>query len=117
MHFHAPRLVALRGGDRNEETPATGNEKRMLICRACARALGLCRILLLQHRFQPTTSTLRELASWLLLGACSMYLVEQLLVDWLIHRARCQIGAIKPVHRVGWEWEESSASAAKSSVG
>jgi hypothetical protein len=27
LHSHAPRLVALRGGDRNEEIPATENEK------------------------------------------------------------------------------------------
>ena len=26
LHFHAPRLIALRGGDRNEETPTTEKE-------------------------------------------------------------------------------------------
>ena len=47
MHFHAPRLIALRGGDRNEETPATENEREMLMRRACARTLSSCSFLLL----------------------------------------------------------------------
>ena len=50
LHFHAPRLVALRGGDRNEETPASENEKGMLMHRACARALCPFSFLLLKHR-------------------------------------------------------------------
>ena len=28
QHFHAPRLIALRGGDRNEETPATEKKNK-----------------------------------------------------------------------------------------
>ena len=40
LHFHAPRLIALRGGDRNEETPKTYNKIGMLMRRACARALS-----------------------------------------------------------------------------
>ena len=40
LHFHALRLIALRGGDRNEETPTTENEREMLMHRACARALS-----------------------------------------------------------------------------
>jgi hypothetical protein len=36
-HFYAPRLIALRGGDRNEETPATENEREVAMRRACAR--------------------------------------------------------------------------------
>ena len=37
LHYYAPRLIALRGGDRNEETPATENQREMLMRRACAR--------------------------------------------------------------------------------
>ena len=37
LHFHAPCLIALRGGDRNEETPATRNEREMLIYAPCLR--------------------------------------------------------------------------------
>ena len=40
LHFHTPRLVALRGGDRNEETPTTENEVGMLMRRASARILS-----------------------------------------------------------------------------
>ena len=40
MHFHAPRFIALRGGDRNEETPTTENEREMLMRCACAHALS-----------------------------------------------------------------------------
>jgi hypothetical protein len=29
LHFHAPHLIALRGRDRNGETPATGNAPRL----------------------------------------------------------------------------------------
>jgi len=74
MNFHAPRLVALRGGDRNEEKKnATENEREMLMRRACARTLSPRSFLLLEHRLQPTPSPLCGLASWPLLGACSMY--------------------------------------------
>ena len=74
LHFHAPRLVALRGGDRNEETLKTeNNEREMLMRRACARTLSPCSFLLLVHRLQPTPSPLCGLASWPLLGACSIY--------------------------------------------
>ena len=73
MHFHAPRLIALRGGDRNEETPKTENKKGMLMRRACARTLSPRSFLLLEHSLQPTPSPLCGLASWPLLGACSMY--------------------------------------------
>ena len=37
LHFHAPRLIALRGEDRNEETPTTENKREVLMHRACAR--------------------------------------------------------------------------------
>jgi len=49
--------------------------------RACARALSPRSffLLLLEHRFQPTTSPLCGLASWPLLGACSMYPGEKFL--------------------------------------
>ena len=40
LHFHAPRLIALRGGDRNEETPKTENKRDVLVRRACARTLS-----------------------------------------------------------------------------
>ena len=73
LHFHAPRLVALRGGGRNGETPATENEREMLMRCACARTLSPRSFLLLEHRMQPTPSPLCGLASWPLLGACSKY--------------------------------------------
>ena len=71
--------IALRGGDRNEETPTTENEKEVLMRRACARTLISRSFLLLEHSFQPTPSPLCGLASWLLLGACSMHPGEQFL--------------------------------------
>ena len=37
MYFHAPRPIALRGGDRNEVTSKTENKRGMLMRRACAR--------------------------------------------------------------------------------
>ena len=40
LHFHAPRPIALRGGDRNEEAPAKTNERRKPMRRACALALS-----------------------------------------------------------------------------
>ena len=79
LHSHAPRLIALRGGDRNEETPAAGNEGEMLMRRAYARALSPHSFLLLENSSQPTPSPLCRLASWPLLGACSMYPGEQFL--------------------------------------
>ena len=51
--FHAPRLIALRGGDRNEETPATENEREVLIRRACARTLNPRSFKLLERSLQP----------------------------------------------------------------
>ena len=76
MHFHAPRLNALRGGDKSDDTPALENEREVLMRRACARALSPRSFSLLEHSFQPTPSPLCGLASWPLLGACSMYLGE-----------------------------------------
>ena len=76
LHFHAPRLVAPRGGDRNEETSATENLREMLMRRACARALSPHIFLLLEHRLQPTPSLLCGLASWPLFDACSMFFGE-----------------------------------------
>ena len=75
MHFHAPRLIVLRGGDRNKETPAMAVNKRgMLMRRVCERALSPRSFLLLKHSLQPAPSPLCGLASWPLLGgACSMY--------------------------------------------
>ena len=60
-----------RGGN------ATENEREMLMRRACARTLSPRSLLLLEHRLQPTPSPLCGLASWPLLGACSMYPGEQ----------------------------------------
>ena len=34
VYLHAPRLVALRGGDRNEKTPQTDSERGVLMRRA-----------------------------------------------------------------------------------
>ena len=73
MHFHAPRLIALRGGDRNEETPKTENKIGMLMRRACAHTLSPRSFSLLEQNFQPTPSPLCGLASWPLHGAFSMY--------------------------------------------
>jgi hypothetical protein len=75
LHFHAPRLVALRGGDRNEgkKKTATENEREMLMHRACARKLSPRSFLLLEHHLQPTPSPLCGLASCPLLDACSMF--------------------------------------------
>ena len=47
--------------------------------RACARALSPRSFLRLEHSFQPTPSPLCGLASWPLLGACSMYPGKQFL--------------------------------------
>ena len=63
LHFHAPRLNALRGGDKSDDTPALENEREVLMRRACARALSPRSPLLLEHCFQPTPSPLCELAS------------------------------------------------------
>ena len=76
MHFHAPRLIALRGGNRGDETPKTDNEREMLMRRACARTPSPRSFLLLERSFQPTPSLLCGLTSWpllLLLVTCSMY--------------------------------------------
>ena len=54
--FHAPRLIALRGKDRNEETSKTENEREILMRRACARTLSPRSFLLLKHSLQPTPS-------------------------------------------------------------
>ena len=73
MHFHVPRLIALRGGDRNEETTKTENERDLLMRRACARTPSPRSFLLLEHRLQPTLSPLCGLASWPLLDVCSIF--------------------------------------------
>ena len=49
----APVLIALRGGDRNEETPATENKRGMLMRRACAHALSPRSFFLLAARELP----------------------------------------------------------------
>ena len=79
LHSYAPRLIALRGGDRNEETPTTETEREVLMRRAWARALSPRSFLLLEHRSQATPSPLCGLASWPLLDACSMFPGEQFL--------------------------------------
>ena len=38
LHSHALRLIALRGGDRNEEAPATENAKEIPVRRAAPLA-------------------------------------------------------------------------------
>ena len=73
LHFHAPRLIALCEGDRNEETPTIKNEGEVLMRRACARTLSPRSFLQLEHRLQPTPSPLCGLASWPLLDACFMF--------------------------------------------
>ena len=68
-----PRAIAIRGGDRKEETPTIENEREMLMRRTSARTLNPRSSLLLEHTFQPTPSSLCGLALWPLLGPCSMY--------------------------------------------
>jgi len=60
-------------GDRNEENPATENDRERLMHRACARTLSPRSFLLLEQSLQPTTSPLCGLAPLPLLNACSMY--------------------------------------------
>ena len=76
LHVHAPRLIALRGGDRDEVNPKAKNKGGMLMRRACARTPSPRSFLLLEHRLQPTPSPLCGLASseapWALLGAFSI---------------------------------------------
>ena len=45
--------------------------------RACARALSPRSFLLLEHSLQPAFSPLFGLASWPLLGACSIGVAEE----------------------------------------
>jgi len=79
LHFHAPRLIVLRGRDRNEGTPATGNKNGILMRRTFARTVSPRSFLVLEHSLQPTPSPPCGLAQWPLLGACSMYPGEQFL--------------------------------------
>ena len=58
------------------QTLTTENQRDMLMRRACACALSPRSFLLLEHSLQSTPSPLCELASWPLLGACSMYFGE-----------------------------------------
>jgi hypothetical protein len=53
-----PTLGPLRAGDRNKKTPATENEREMLMRRACARTFSPRSFLLLEHSLQPTPSPL-----------------------------------------------------------
>ena len=61
------------------ETPKTGNKGDVPRRRACARALSPRSFLLLGRSLQLTAIPLCGLASWPLLGACSMYPGEQFL--------------------------------------
>ena len=100
FYFYVPRLITLRGGDRNEETPTTENERGVLMRRACARALSPRSFSLLENSFQLTPSPHCGLASWPLLGACSMYpkakSSRELLPKYIEQDAK---KAIKPVRR------------------
>ena len=58
---------------RNEETPTAENEGEVRMRRACACTISPRSLFLLGRVFQPTPSPLCGLASWRLLGACSMY--------------------------------------------
>ena len=68
-HFDALCLVALHEGGRIEECLATGNEREMLMRRACACKLSPRSPLLLENSLQPTPSPLCELAWRYLLSA------------------------------------------------
>ena len=76
--------VALCGGDRNEEIPATENEGGMLMRRACARTRNPRIFLLLEHRLQPTPSSFGGLPSW---GLAAMHRPN---VTW-VYVAICNI--------------------------
>ena len=56
----------------HEETPKTENEREILMRRPCARTPSPRSFLLLGRSLQSTPSSLCGLASWPLLGACSM---------------------------------------------
>ena len=62
----------------------------MLKHRACARALSPRSFLLLKYRLQPTPSPLCRLASWPLLGACSiLHVSRRAILDLRAREARC----------------------------
>ena len=81
----APRRAARGRQERGkkEKRNATGNEREMFMLRACARTLSPRTFLVPGQRLQRTPSPLCGLASWPLLGACSMYPEEQFLT-WLL---------------------------------
>ena len=62
LHFDALRLVALREGDRTEETLATENEREACLYAHLRTYTQPTQLLLPEHSFQPTPSPLCELA-------------------------------------------------------
>ena len=63
LHFHAPRLIALRGEDRNGDTPRTENEREVLMRHACSRTRSPLSFFADGTQLQPTPSPLCGLAS------------------------------------------------------
>ena len=91
MHFHEPRLVALRWGDRNEKVPATEKERKQL-CAAPAHVHSAHSVfLLLERRVQPTPNPLCGLASRPVFDVCSMF-PGKLFLTWLF---QCESSLIK----------------------
>jgi len=68
LDSHVPRFVALRGGgDKNEQTPATDNEREMPIhCACCARSSSVLEQQLASH-IQPALRTITMAPAWHLL--------------------------------------------------
>ena len=102
LHFYAPRLIALRGGDMNEETSARVNERQMHMRRACALALRQRSFLLLESSLKPTPSPFCGLASWPLLGVCSMYPGEKFLNKFLLFGASLNSRVRSDVKYICW---------------
>jgi hypothetical protein len=53
LHFHAPRLVALRGGDRNEKSPRNREREKNAYAPRLRTSTQPTQFLLLEHRLQP----------------------------------------------------------------
>ena len=73
LHFHALRLIALRGGRKEWGNPRN-RERELNAYAPRLRTLSpRSFFLLLERRLQPTPSPRCGLASWPLLGACSIF--------------------------------------------
>ena len=75
LHCTSTRRASSRyaGETGTRKPPKTENEREVPMPRACPRALSPRSFSLMEHSLQPKPSPLCGLASWPLLGACSMY--------------------------------------------